>query len=94
MRLIWSETAVRDLREVRSTIAETDPQAAQFAAITILQAARRHSDFPASGRACRIPNTRELVVPGRPFILPYTVRDNVVIILAVMHLSRKWPEAF
>jgi toxin ParE1/3/4 len=53
---------------------------------------KRLADYPASGRPGRWPNTRELVVPGTPFMLPYCVKDDELWIIAVMHAARKWPE--
>jgi toxin ParE1/3/4 len=41
-----------------------------------------------------VPETRELVVSGTPYIVPYTVRGDVVEIHAVLHGARKWPERF
>ena len=58
-----------------------------------MQATRRLAEFPASGRPGRWPNTRELVVPGTPYILPYCIRDEELWIIAVLHASRKWPES-
>lgn len=39
-----------------------------------------------------LPNTRELVIPGTPYFLPYRVKGDVVQILGVIHEARKWPE--
>jgi toxin ParE1/3/4 len=50
------------------------------------------SDFPYLGRSGRIPGTRELVVAGSPFIVPYRVREDVIEILTVFHAARRWPE--
>ena len=36
--------------------------------------------------------TRELLVPGTPFILIYAVDQERLIILRVIHGARKWPE--
>ena len=33
------------------------------------------------GRFGRIPGTRELIVPGLPYIVPYRIRDEIVEIL-------------
>ena len=52
------------------------------------------AEHPGIGRTGRVEGTRELVIPGLPYILPYQVEDRVIRILAVMHTSRKWPEAF
>jgi len=39
---------------------------------------------PAVGRAGRTPNTRELVIVGTPYILPYRVRAETVEMLRVL----------
>ena len=72
-------------------IAEDNPRATAKTAERILDAAERLTAFPASGRPGRVPHTRELVVPGTPFILPYRVRGEVIEILGVLHAARKWP---
>ena len=91
MRIEWSERAGRDLRAVRRYIAQADPRAARAVALTILEVVERLAEFPAGGRPGRLPNTRELVVPGTPFIIPYRVSADVVDILAVIHGARRWP---
>jgi toxin ParE1/3/4 len=58
----------------------------------IQQAAAILVHHPLAGRAGRIPGTRELVVPGTPWIIPYRVRQGFVDILAVIHGARKWPD--
>lgn len=35
--------------------------------------------------------TRELVVPGTPFIVPYRVIQNRIEIIRVLHTSQLWP---
>ena len=94
MKLVWTATAARDLREVRRTIAEHDPAAARRVVAALRQVSERLLVFPHSGRPGRVPGTRELVIPGLPFILPYTVRGDRVVILAVIHATRSWPESF
>ncbi len=46
------------------------------------------------GRAGRVPGTRELLIPGTPYIIPYRVRAGAVEILRVFHAARRWPERF
>jgi len=92
MRVAWTVRSSRDLRSIRAYIAQDDPRAAQAVAIRILESVERLSAFPASGRRGRIPNTRELVVTGTPFYLPYRVTGDIVEILGVIHGTRKWPE--
>lgn len=92
MRIVWSPTARRDLRHLRDYIGENNPAVAAETARKIVSATRRLVDYPGSGRLGRLPHTRELVVPGTPFILPYTVRGEEVRIIAVLHAARKWPD--
>ena len=91
MNIVWSHTARRDLAALRDYIAEHDPAAARRTAEAILQAAVQLAEFPASGRPGRLPGTRELVLSGLPYILPYTVDDDALVILAVIHGARRWP---
>ena len=46
----------------------------------------------ALGRPGRVLGTRELVVRGLPYIIPYRVRDNCIEVLRVLHTSRRWPD--
>lgn len=50
------------------------------------------ADHPDIGRPGREDGTRELVLSGAPYILPYRVRDGRIEILAVFHTSRAWPD--
>jgi toxin ParE1/3/4 len=93
VRILWLEQAVEDLAAARKYIAENNPTAATEVAERIRQAALILGDYPASGRPGRVPNTRELVVAGTPYILPYRVRADAVEILRVLHGARRWPEA-
>ncbi len=88
--MIWSPTARAHLRHARAFIAEDNPRAAAIMAKRILNAVERLKDFPASGRPGKLPHTRELVVPGTPFFLPYRVKGQTVEILGVIHGARKW----
>jgi plasmid stabilization system protein ParE len=60
--------------------------------MTIRAAAARLLDHPALGRPGRVPGTRELVVSGTPYILPYRVQGETVQILHVLHGAQRWPE--
>ena len=60
----------------------------------IWEAAMLLSEHPDAGRAGRVPGTRELIIGGTLFILPYRVKENTAQILRVLHSSRKWPLKF
>ena len=94
MEVVWLDEALQDLKEIERYIAEDDPAAA-YRVLTKIEAStsslQRH---PQLGHPGRVPKTRELVVPGLPYIIPYYIRRQEVRILAVMHTSRKWPDEF
>ena len=46
------------------------------------------------GRPGRVPGTRELVVPGTRYLVPYRVTGDTLQILRVYHGARNWPEGF
>ena len=91
MRIAWSESALSDLQALRAFIAERDPEAAGKVARAILDGVERLTDFPASGRPGRLPNTRELLIPGSRYLLVYRVRDETLEILRVLHGARRCP---
>ena len=94
MRVVWLEEAAADLAEVRRYIAQDNPGAAVRTARRIRQAVERLADTPHLGRPGRVPGTRELVVTGTPYIVPYHVTAGRVEILAVIHGARQWPGEF
>ena len=92
MKLRWTRTARADLDELRSFIEEENPAAAAEVAARILAAVTRLADHPAIGRPGRIAATRELVITGTPFVVPYRVRGRTVELLRVLHGARRWPK--
>lgn len=46
------------------------------------------------GRPGRVDGTRELVVSGTNYIVPYRVRARHVEVVAILHASREWPADF
>jgi toxin ParE1/3/4 len=92
MEARFSDRAVRNLTSIWEHIAKDSPAAASRVVGAIVDAAMRLEQFPLSGRAGRIEGTRELVVPGLPYIVPYRVVEDAVLISSVIHTSRKWPK--
>ncbi|MFZ0680303.1 type II toxin-antitoxin system RelE/ParE family toxin [Candidatus Binatus sp.] len=92
MRVRWLRRALRNLDEEAEYIARDDPDAAARTVQRIVTAVAQLSTHPASGRIGRVPGTRELVVTGTPYIVPYRVRGDAVEILRVFHAARKWPD--
>lgn len=93
MRPAWTRLALADLDNARDYIAEDNPSAADRVIGGIkktVDALRRH---PEIGRPGRVAGTRELVIPGTPFIVAYRVKDKRLEVLAVICGARRWPDA-
>lgn len=92
MRIIRRESYAIDLDGIVDHIALDNPKAALDMWDEIERQVERLRDFPHSGRAGRMPETRELVVSGTPFIVVYLVSNNVELI-RVLHGAQQWPTA-
>ncbi len=92
MKIVWSPLARQDLAEIEAYIGYDNPAAAEAMAGKIRLATERLITFPASGRPGRWPQTRELVIPGSPYVMPYTVVGDEVRIIGVLHEAMNWPD--
>jgi toxin ParE1/3/4 len=92
MQVKWTHKALQNLDDAVLYIAADKPEAAMIVAKRIWTAAQRLSEQPGIGRPGRVPGTRELIVSGLPYILPYMEYSGSVYILRVLHSSMKWPE--
>ncbi|MBI4967780.1 MAG: type II toxin-antitoxin system RelE/ParE family toxin [Rhodospirillales bacterium] len=81
----WTHRALRDLGSIHDYITLENPIAARNVALTILQATEQLTFFPARGRLGLKEGTRELVIPGWPWIVVYKVDESLVRVLAVLH---------
>lgn len=94
MKIIWTEPARQDLRAIFEYIAEENPRAARALLAEIKERVGVLIDQPQLGRAGRVEGTRELVLTGTSYILPYRIKDQQIQILAVLHTARQWPKHF
>ncbi|MFI5352043.1 MAG: type II toxin-antitoxin system RelE/ParE family toxin [Candidatus Binatales bacterium] len=94
MQVRWLRRALNSLAEEAAYIARDDPGAAARIVERIVTSVERLGAHPVSGRPGRVPGTRELVVSGTPYLVPYRVRGETVEVLRVFHGARKWPERF
>ena len=92
MRIHWLADAVGDLTTIRAYIARDNPTAAANVARQIREAVRTLTDYPAAGRPGRVPDTREFIVSGTAYLLPYRVKGDRIEILRVLHAAQKWPD--
>lgn len=92
MNLVWTRSALGDLEEARAYVAEDDTAAAARLAGRILEVADRLVRAPTLGRRRRVAGTRELAVPGTPYLLVYRSLADRIQVLRVLHGRRTWPE--
>jgi len=69
LRVVWLRTAERNLEEQLEYIGDRNPRAANTLADKIAASVARLADHPRRGRPGRVAGTRELVVPGTPYII-------------------------
>ena len=94
MRVEWLQAAINNLDALAEYISRDNRAAAERTVAAIHSAVRDLERFPSSGRPGRISGTRELVVSGTPYIVPYRVRGDVVQLIRIFHAARKWPSQF
>jgi toxin ParE1/3/4 len=87
----WLKQALRNLREEVEFSARDDPRAAGRVVALIEDAVVLLAEHPGLGSAGRVPGTRELVVAGTPYVVPYRVHGQRIDILRVFHVRRRWP---
>lgn len=93
MRIKWTKGAQNNLHQIEDYIAQDNPKAAVAVVIKIIKTVGVLSENPAMGRIGRIFDTRELIINGTPFIVPYRIKSEQIEILRVLHGSNKWPES-
>jgi toxin ParE1/3/4 len=91
MNVVWSPRAIRHLVAIRKYIEKDSDANAAFIAARILNAIGILRRQPQMGRPGRLTGTRELVVSGTPYIIPYRVRHDRLELLAVFDGRRQWP---
>jgi toxin ParE1/3/4 len=94
VKILWTEPARQDLREIFSYIAEENPNAARALLTEIKERVGVLQNNPQIGRTGRVEGTRELVLTGTHYIFPYRVKEQQIQILAVFHTAQRWPNNF
>ena len=94
MRVRWTTPAAKAVLAIQEYIAREDPRAAFEVAQHIRIAVDKLRDHPMMGRDGRVQGTFELVIHGKPYIVPYRIKKSEIQVLSVYHTSRKWPESF
>lgn len=91
MDVVWTKWAAADLHQVRRHIRSQNPSAAERTGERIESATMQIARHPDIGRKGEVSGTRELVIPGLPYIVVYRVSGEAVQILRVFHDRQEWP---
>lgn len=90
MELFWTHEAIQDREAIYDYIEADNPVAALALDELFEEKAGRLVDHPGMGRLGREAGTRELVA-HKNYILVYDVTTDLVRVLRVLHVARKWP---
>jgi addiction module RelE/StbE family toxin len=83
MRLAWTRRADRDRKRIVAYVAERNPAAARRIVAAIDAQLEAVLDFPNLGTQGRVPGTREFVALRLPYIVVYTVKEDIVYVVNV-----------
>lgn len=88
MAIRWRREAADDQGRIHDYIAEANAPAARSVVGRVLHAVERLETFPASGRSGSAKDTREVVIPGLPYIVVYRLLAQDVEVIAVFHAAQ------
>jgi toxin ParE1/3/4 len=92
LRISWTKVASQDLDSLYNYIFLDNPKAAAKMVKRIVNVIEEHlADNPRMGHSGRLPNTRQLVVSGTPYIIIYRVNKEKLEIIRVLHGAQQWP---
>ncbi len=92
MQVRWTAKAVSDLQSLRAFIAKDKPGAAKKLVRKIITKVEKDLIIqPHLGRPGRTPGTREFIIAGTPYLLPYRVQGECLEIIRVLHGAMRWP---
>ena len=95
-RVVWSEAARAEYRNILTYLAERNPSAAEIVGQRIKETIANLTDQP-TGRPGRVFGTYEKVVLRTPYIIAYGLWEapeggETLNVLHVIHGARDWPE--
>ena len=94
MRVRWTGPAFESLRSHADFIAKDDFEQARRLVLRVNEAVERLKQFASLGRPGRLSGSREWIVSGTPYIIPYRIRADTLELLRILHASQEWPEEF
>lgn len=89
MQIRWTRKSLENLNAAVDYIAKESPANAQKVAQKIWDSVQLLKTQPGLGRPGRIAGTRELIIGGLPYVVPYLEHEGKIVILRIMHTSLK-----
>jgi len=90
-RIAWSSDALDDLEDVMFYIGVENPAASHLIVERIKATILQLAEMPV-GRVGRVKGTHEWVVRQTSYIVSYSLSDDTLNVLHVIHGARDWPE--
>ena len=90
MNIEWKIEASNDLDRVADFVAKNRPGYEDDVLKELLDTVDLVATQPHSGRPSRVKDTREWVTVY-PWVIVYTVDDDALVIVRVLHGKQKWP---
>jgi toxin ParE1/3/4 len=91
MQLRWTEEAANDLERIADYLLLYAPDRAEELLRRVYNAPAALLNFPNRGRLGKREGTRELALAPLPYVVVYTVRDDVVFVVRILHGAQQWP---
>ena len=94
MRLRYTARARLHLDAIAEYIAERNPDAARRVGARIQETIDLLTSFPMMGRVGVLAGTREMVVPGLPYVIVYRIETgdpDTLVLLGIYHGAQRRP---
>lgn len=89
MRIRWLTQALENLDNAATWIAKDNRQAAEDFVAAVQKTVLLIAQVPSAGKAGRVSGTREMIVLGYPYLIPYRVVGDELQILRVFHVRQQ-----
>lgn len=90
MPIRWAPAAEIDRAQIFRDIEAENPNAAIWMDELFIKAVSRLQHFPFMGRRGVVIGTRE-IIPHESYRIVYQLEEQIVWILTIVHIARKWP---
>jgi toxin ParE1/3/4 len=91
MTLRWTPRAVADLEEISDYLIVAGPRVWEQLLDRLEHLADLLLDFPLMGKPGIVPETREFVLTGTPYVLVFQIKDDTVVIVSVRDSRMRLP---